>query len=955
MNRANTLLTSAATLIAAAGSISLSAQPLPTDDRLVTGELENGMHYIVRAHSNPPGRAVMWIHVSTGSLNETDQQRGIAHFLEHMAFNGSENFPPGSVIPFFQGMGLTFGQHQNAFTSFDQTTYQLSFPDVKPETLEKGMRFFGDIAGRLSLLPKEIDSERQVILEEKRARLGPQQRVQEFVLSRLMPGSIVGDRLPIGTEETLLKVSQQDFKDYYGKWYTPTNMTLMVVADTDPKVVVEKIKEAFGVGEKTPRPVDNDPGVKPYTQTRAIVATDKELTDGEISMVSVGEKIPPATTVPLFRADMVRAVATSAFNRRMGAKLAAGGTSYLDVSASASNMFNVAAVRQAEVSGKPEDWKAMLAELGTDVQRARLHGFSQQEVDDVKKQILSGIEQFVTQESSIPAQRLIQMMNRTIAEGEPLMSAQQELDLTRQVLPGITIEEVSKSFADLFDPAKVTFIAQLPADKPGVEIPTESQLVELGQAAFNAKPDKQVDAERPSTLMTELPTPGKAVDVSTHEASGVTSGWFENGARFHHRFMDIRKDSVTISISLAGGTLQETAASRGVSDAAALAWSRPATSKLTSTNIRDIRTGKKAGARGGISTDQLTINASGSPSDIEDALQLAYLMLTDPVIEPAAFEQWKKETLQSIEDRNKNPQGIMMQVMAETLYPADEARCQLLTAEQVNRITIDAAQSWLRNAIASAPIEVSVVGDLPKERAQELLARYVGSLPRREKISSGTLDDLRTLKRTPGPRTTDRKVALQTPLAIGVNGFFGADIENVYDCRCLQLASLVLRTRILNKIREAEQLAYSPGCGHRPATDYPGFGVFIGTAPTEPGKVDRLIEAYDEIYAGFARDGATEEEMTTIRKQVANQMDEQMKDPGYWTARLSVMDYRKVNLDDVVGGPAALQAITADELKTVFNKYYKPENVLKIIIRPEIAAAPADAPAGKVIRPGNGS
>ena len=260
------------------------AQPLPTDDKVISGTLPNGMKYLVQKHQNPPGRANMWIHISSGSLNETDEQRGLAHYLEHMAFNGSENFPPGSVIKFFESMGLTFGQHQNAFTSFDQTTYQLSFPDTKPETLDKGMTFFADVAGRLLLTPAEIDEERQVIIEEKRARSGGAQRVQEQILERIAPGSLLGQRLPIGTEQSLLSVQEKNFRDYYGKYYVPSNMTVMVVADEDPAVIIDHIKKNFGKGENVPAPQDQDPAIKPTAETFAIVATDKEITNASISI-----------------------------------------------------------------------------------------------------------------------------------------------------------------------------------------------------------------------------------------------------------------------------------------------------------------------------------------------------------------------------------------------------------------------------------------------------------------------------------------------------------------------------------------------------------------------------------------------------------------------------------------------------------------------------------------------
>ena len=238
-----------------------SAQDLPTDSALVTGQLDNGLRYIVRQHAYPPGRATIWMHIHSGSLNETDPQRGLAHYLEHMAFNGSENFPPGSVVPFFQSLGMTFGRDQNAFTSFDQTTYQLSLPNVEPDTISKGMTYFADVLSRLLLLPKEIEDERQIIQEERRRSLSGQQRTMYYVLERLAPGSIFGQRITIGTEETINSVQQADFQDYYGKWYVPANATLMVVADTDPQQIVSLIEKNFGAAPQVTRPTPQDVGI----------------------------------------------------------------------------------------------------------------------------------------------------------------------------------------------------------------------------------------------------------------------------------------------------------------------------------------------------------------------------------------------------------------------------------------------------------------------------------------------------------------------------------------------------------------------------------------------------------------------------------------------------------------------------------------------------------------------
>src|SRR5262245_3896858 len=263
------------------------AQPLQPDPALTFGQLDNGLHYVIRRHNIPEGRAVLWIHMHTGSLNETDRQRGLAHYMEHIGFNGSENFKPGALVPFFESIGMTFGRDQNAFTNFDQTTFQLSLPKADRETLGKGMLFFADVVGRLSLLPAEIDAERQIIQEERRRGLGSRQRIGDDVQERLTPGSLFGFRDPIGTEKTIDGVGPDDFKDYYAKWYGASNATLLVVADADPADVAKEIAEQFGKLPKKPRPTPQDVKVKAYDQDFAIVATDPELRGESVRITHV--------------------------------------------------------------------------------------------------------------------------------------------------------------------------------------------------------------------------------------------------------------------------------------------------------------------------------------------------------------------------------------------------------------------------------------------------------------------------------------------------------------------------------------------------------------------------------------------------------------------------------------------------------------------------------------------
>jgi zinc protease len=928
---------------------SSSGQALPTDPSLVTGQLDNGLRYIVRRHANPPGKAAIWIHMDTGSLNETDRQRGLAHYLEHMAFNGSGNFPPGSVVPLFQSLGMTFGRDQNAFTNFEQTTYQLTLPDTKPETLTKGVSFFADVLHRLLLTPAEIDAERQIIQEERRRGLSGRQRTGDYILERMAPGSVYSQRNPIGTEETINGVNQQDFRDYYGKWYVASNATVMAVVDADPKEIAKLIEEKFAPAPKKPRPTPQTLNVKAYDKSFAIVASDPEVQSEDIRIVRLEPARPPTTTVPQYRADLVDRLGEMALNRRLSDKVSRGGTSYLSARVNSGNDSN--AIHTAEIAARanPGKWRAALEETALELQRARSFGFTSHEIDDARKQLVSAAERAVETEPTAPAQQLISRMNSIIASGEPIMSPQQRLDLLKQHLPSISAEEVAKRFADEYDPRAVAFIAVLPASG---DVPTEAALLEAGTKALAVKPTAETEAAHASALMTDLPKPGEVKESAEHASTSVWSGWLSNNVRVHYRHMDEQKNEVSVRIALIGGELLETGDNRGITQAAQQAWSRPATQKLTSSDIRELMTGKKVsvggaggfggrggggrrgGGGGGGSGDALALTISGSPEDLETGFQLAYLLLTEPKIEPASFDQYQTTSKEMIRESQKNPMMLGMRTATAAPYPDTEPRTQPLTEDQVGKVTLPAAQSWLNKLIKESPIEVIIVGDLPRERALELTNRYLGSLPTRERVSPNTFAALRKLKRPAGPRTIEKTLASETPQAFVLSGFYGADESNVMDTRALTMASRILSTRMVKEVREDAQLVYSIGAGSRAASTYPGFGVFSAGAPTEPSKAAPLVAKLASMYESFAADGPTADELDVARKQMANTLRDQMREAGYWSGRLDKLTFRGANLDDIVSDAEVYQTLTAKQIRDTFARYYSKPNSIVVVVKP---------------------
>ncbi len=671
------------------------------------------------------------------------------------------------------------------------------------------------------------------------------------------------------------------------------------------------------------------------------MTSDPEVRTESIRVTRIEQPRPPTTTVPLYRDELVTALAMQAFNRRMRDKVSAGGTDYLSGRVSAGNLFGAMYTVELEGTAKPGKWKEALQQLTLEMQRARLYGFSASELDDAKKQLIAGARRSVQREATSEAGDLLQQMNRLVTAGEPLMSAQQRLDLVTQLLPTITLEQVSQRLAEDLDPAQFSVTAILPSS---ADVPTESELLALTRQALSVKPQREQEVERATALMQQLPEPGEIVELTEHTSTGVWSGWLNNNVRFHYRFMDNQKNRVTVSISLLGGELLETAENRGITQLATVAWSQPATGRLSSADVRALLTGKNVSVNGGGGrrgggdlADSVMLQVSGAPEDLETGMQLAHLLLTEPKVEEVALDRLTTMLRLVLEQIQSNPMMTGMQLAQGAAYPPDVARTQPLTLAQLDQLGTDAAaaQQWLDGLIAKSPVEVAIVGDVPKDEALELLKRYLGSLSSRPRVSSALYQDLRQLKRPEGEQRVDASINTQTPQAFVFSGFYGADETNLDDRRALTLASIILSTRMVTEIREAEQLVYSIRAGARPGTTYPGFGLVSASAPTDPAKVERLVEKIAEMYANLAKDKVTGEELEVAKRQVAVTLEQQDRDPAYWLDRLSEMTFYDRDLDEVVAAPAAYQAITAEQLRSTFAKYYAPEHSVVVSVKPD--------------------
>jgi zinc protease len=914
------------------------AQTLPQDTRNLTGKLENGVTWIYREHNNPPGKMALMMHVRTGSLNESDAQKGLAHFIEHMSFNGSEHFPPGKLVPYFESIGMQFGADLNAFTSFDETAYMLFTPDTTTNQIDRALTVLSDYAFRDSLLVTEIDKERGVVLEESRTGKGAFQRIRDKLWPELFAGSRFATRLPIGEDNILANAKKEEFVDFYNTWYRPSNITVVLVGDAKAEPMIPLIKKWFGDAKPAAAArTEMGPEFKPFKEPRAIVVTDPEMAYCQVEMLNIRPGRPPTTTVPQWRTSQVEGLASWIISRRFDDRVKKGIASYRNANAYVSDFFHDGLLITGSANGEAKDWAKMLDEMIVEVTRAREFGFTERELALAKRESMANAERTVRTEPTENARGLISQIVSSVNEREPMLSAQQELELHQKLLPSITVAEVSASFKEHFAPGSFAYVLTMSGKDPSA-VPSREAVFNAATAALAKKAEPLKDDASALTLLEKEPKPGKVVQSVMEKDLGITSIWLENGVRVHHRYMDYKKDSFSVSIALAGGDIEETVTNKGVTSIASLAVNEAATHRLNSSAIRDLMTGKNIGVYAGGGGDTFTLYVSGSPRDLEAGLELAHALLTDGIVEDSAFSNWKLSTLQSIEQRQRMPAAKAGEAWSE-LTSGGDVRQMPLTKEHVEALSVAKGQAWFER-LSRAPMEVAVVGDIHLADALPLVEKYLGSLPKRSR-NADHLKALRNLNRQTGPLARQVEVDTETPQAVARAGFIGCEGRNTSDRRALELAANILTSRLVKRIREDESLVYSISASSAPAWVYVDAGQFSSGAPCNPANAPKVAEEIHEMFQAMADKGPTAEELENAKKQIDNHLETGMREPYYWEGILRAHDLQGRNLSEEKDARKLIAQYTVEQVQAAFKKYYVPARQLRVIATPAKPKPPA--------------
>jgi zinc protease len=907
-----------------------SQSDIPADQKTIFGALPNGMRYIIYPNTEPPQRLSVRLHIATGSLMEEDDQQGVAHFLEHMVFNGSKNFTPDELVPRMQRLGIGFGAHVNAYTSFDETVYMLDLPDLSDETVKLAYTVMRDFADGALLKPEEIDKERGVILSEKTSRDSVNYRMMHKQFSELLPNSLLPKRFPIGTEECIKNVPRQRFVDYYTAYYTPERMTFIVVGDMDPKETEKLITQAFG-GLVNPAQPGKNPDLGKIETVKGIetaVFTDKELSSTDVSLIALRPYIAKPDTAATRSERMPLELAHAILNRRFERLAKKEDATIISGSASRSAMFNFAEIGSIDVTAKNDDWKSAVAVMEQEYRRALEFGFTADELDEAKANLLNAYEQQLKAEATRKSDALATAIAQSINDQSVLSSAQTDLEIAQSALEKIEAATCQKAFREFWQVEGYHLILSTK------EAPDSAKDEILALYETSAKVAVQAPEvrEKSTFAYTDFGTAGTVTAENQVADLGITQLTLSNGIKVNLKSTDFAKNSISMTARFGHGQLTMPLDKPGLNLVANAVYNGGGLGKHSIDELQQILAGKNIGADLSIGEDAFVLSGKTTPSDLELQLQLMCASLTDPGYREEALRQLKA-AFPMIEQQLKHSQAGP-QTEIEAWMHGQDMRYMMPPVSALGSYTIEDVKAWLSPALTQAPIELSIVGDFSIDAIKPLLLKTFGALPARTPDATD-LSALRKVKSPAPPARLDTSYESKVTQAVSITQWKTKGLRgNQKESRRLNVLAEILSDRLREEIREKLGASYSPNANLDGSDALEDFGFLSAASIGKPEDLEKLTTAALTIGEELANKGATADELDRALKPTLAAMDKTLRDNSYWLGTVMQRCQEKPEtLELARNRQADYESITLEEINQLAKQYLKKDNALIVTIQ----------------------
>ncbi len=916
---------------------------LPVNPRIHFGALASGLRYAWLDNPEPEQRVYLRLHVNAGSLGETASERGIAHFLEHMAFNGSKHFAPGTLVEWLQQHGLGFGGDTNAFTSFGQTIYMLDLPTADEAMVADGLRVLRDVTDGLLLLDEEIGSEKGVIDGEERESDSAEFRAMCKTLETVFAGTLIPQRMPIGTKAARDTFESKAMRAFYERWYRPENCTLLVVGDLDGRDPTHQIAAAFGDLVAPAAPLATEPplGV-PTLEKKAFVVFDAEIPTVTLQVQLlrpyVEEPDNRATRLRDLALDHARQMVNLRFSELTqkpetpfnGAQLASGGG------------LDLLDGEELTVDCAPEKWPAALTAVQTELRRALQHGFEQAELDEIRAGELRGLDEAVESEKTSDSDGFVDELLAACEERWVPTDAATDAALLKPAITALTVEQCHQALAKAWSKGTLVLSAV-----GGLDLGPEGEKKLTAAWAASSESDVTANPEESASGWGYASDPSKAGKVAaraTDAAFGFEEVTFENGVRLLLKKTDFKEREILLRALVGEGTLSLDVKESPLRLFTQMTFGGGALGKHSADELRRLAAGKAVGVQFQILEDAFAFSGGTTKEDLAFECELTCAYLTDPGFREDGTTAFRRMLPQIYESQKHQPNGPIALQFLPKLYGNDVRVC-FPPIEVEQAFTTSAVAGWLKPAFEGAPITFVVVGDLDVEATITAVARTFGLLPpRRARIAH---DDRRRFPAmTPGLHES-YSIATQVPNAMVVVQFATTDGRDAATRRNLDFLVDVVNDRLRVEIREKLGASYSPQAGGNTSLVFPGNGNLAMQAMTEPAAADQLAEACLAVADQLAKEGVTDEEVARLRPEVLAHLRDRQRTNGYWLDALEDFHGSRDVRSDLATLLPHYETLTAAALTELAKKYLKKELASVAIVRPAAPGSPPGASGAK--------
>eukprot|EP01107_Rhizomastix_libera_P015990 TRINITY_DN6408_c0_g1_i1.p1 TRINITY_DN6408_c0_g1~~TRINITY_DN6408_c0_g1_i1.p1 ORF type:complete len:939 (-),score=-19.19 TRINITY_DN6408_c0_g1_i1:29-2845(-) len=902
---------------------------LPVDKDVKIGTLPNGMVYYIRKNNKPENRMHLRIVVNAGALQEDDDQNGLAHFTEHMCFNGTKHFPKNQLLDVLQKSGVRFGGDVNASTGYEQTMYELPIASNDPELVKTCFQVLQDWAHYVSFDNDEIDNERGVIVSEWRQRMSPQGRMRDVHFKKLFAGSQIEKRNVIGDTNILRHFKYDAIKRFYSDWYRTDLQAIIAVGDFDVNQIESMIKEYFGAIPKTEKPRTKEDIKVPYHKNTVIsIGRDKELTQEQ---ASVYFKLPDFehTTLAGQREQMKRSLFNSMFRTRTAELARKPEPPFIAGSGSEGDFLADVRVFSLNATTKPGAIMKGIEAMVTEAVRVKQHGFTASELDRAKQNLLASIDKAYSEIHTRENDEFVEEYTENFLKKAPIPGLEYEVSMYKELVPKITLEEVN-SLAGMYLKKDNTVITISAPEQDNASFLDEKEVLVSFNKFLETKTEPYVDLAAGKTLFNKKVTPGKVVSETKNEKVGFTEFKLSNGAKVILLPTKHKDDEIIFEAFSKGGISKIDNADMWNAGLATSIIGAAGLDEFDATSLNKVLTGKMARVSPYIGDLSEGLKGSSSKKDLETMFQLTNLYFTSPRKDGESFKSFMAKVMPQIQNKANNPEGVFADSVQAVLYNR-HPREAAMTPEVLQSINPEKAFNIYKERFADAgDFTFLMVGDFDIKDVKPMFEKYIASLPAtgsnekwvdRKVEMNKKGEELRIVK-----GTQDRAhVRLMIP------GDFAWTAKERLTIRSLIEAYDIKFTEI---VREEKSGVYSPRITVS-TNKYPhGTYNIIVDFVTDPARIDEMVQATKDLMEGYKKD-LDEDRLQKVKKAAQKQRETSIKTNQFWAANIQAYTANGDDYNDIYKYDEYLEKLSAADIKAAANKYFNTDKMIKVILQPE--------------------